>query len=300
MSEADYQYHIKGAGIAGLVLHHELSRAGFESHIEDRATFPRPKVCGGLLQWDSWDYLNKNFRIDTPHNIISSIRHYQKGKFLQAYQTPQPMVFARRLELDHCLFKQRSVQVKTVKPVREVLATGVSSKQGEWLGFHVKGDAINGLEMHYGDRLYAGVAQNTVNESHIAFLIHHSCFKSIEALPELLKSQLGLKVMGSIKGTRRIHYGMQHPDWAIGDAKMTTHPFLGLGMKHAIESARLLADLIMANRYADYALEHRRKFKAYFWTSQLLGRAFDSPLQNLVWSVFSNPALMNNAYHLIH
>ncbi len=300
MLDRDYQYHIKGAGIAGLVLHHELSRAGIESHIEDRASFPRPKVCGGLLQWDSWDYLNKNFRINTPHNIISSIRHYQKGKFLYEYQTPQPMVFARRLELDHCLYGQRVEQAQSDKPIREVLATGVSSKQGEWIGFHVKGEAIQGLEMHYGDRLYAGVAENTPQEAHIAFLIHHSRYSSMAALPALLENQLGLKVIGPIKGTRRIHYGMQHPDWAIGDAKMTTHPFLGLGMKHAIESARLLADLIKANRYDNYSLEHRKKFRAYFWSNQLLGKAFDSPLQSLVWSAFSNPSLMNKAYQVIH
>ena len=57
---------IEGAGIAGQVLNRELFSRGIASRLADRTTFPREKVCGGVLQWDSWQYLKSTFQISAP------------------------------------------------------------------------------------------------------------------------------------------------------------------------------------------------------------------------------------------
>ena len=294
---------IAGAGIAGQVLHRELTLGGIPSRLVDTEAFPREKVCGGALQGDSWEYLNSIFKISTKAKTLSSINHFWKGKRISRIRLEVPMVYVSRFVLDDVFYSQQKPLEVDPKESIHVIATGVQRQRtkGEWAGFQSPIEPVEELEMHYGKGIYLGITPTFENQSHAAFLVKKSLFRSLDELRLLIKKELGLTVRGPLKGTRIIDYeAPSSEELAIGDAKLVTHPFLGLGMKHAILSARLMAKLISEDRVKDYSSVHRRLFRKYRLASLMAGKIYESPLHFMARPLLSNPGIFQSAYRWLH
>ena len=81
---------------------------------------------------------------------------------------------------------------------------------------------------------------------------------------------------------------------------MSLHPFLGLGMKHAILSAKLLAESIASGQAEHYPRLHRKRFRKYFLTSFVLGGLLDSPAQEMLLPILQNPSAFMKFYGWLH
>ena len=295
------EVEIEGAGLAGQVLHRELRCRGIASRLKDRVEFPREKVCGGVLQWDSWEYLKTWFEIPEPAVPIHSISHFWRGKKISTQTLPRPMVYVPRCELDTALYSQSRPAPASGGGVLRVNAKGIASgAAGKWIGFQGTCGAVEELQMHYGRGVCAGVAPTGASEAHLAFIVKRDRFQNAEALKKYLGCELGLKSEGVLKGTGRLQYGYSREAFAVGDAKMATFPFLGLGMKHAILSARLLAGKIAGNEAALYAQAHRRVFRRWRCFSVLCGALYDSPFQPLFKPLLQNRAVFLGLYGWLH
>ena len=101
---------IRGGGIAGQVLRRELALKGIFCRLEDRAIFPRDKVCGGVLQYDSWEYLNSIFTLRTPVRKIHTLVHFLGWRKISSMRLRQEMVYAPRLVLDEDLNSQNQTR----------------------------------------------------------------------------------------------------------------------------------------------------------------------------------------------
>ena len=295
-------YVIRGGGIAGQVLQKELSRRGIASHLKDTVSFPRDKVCGGVLQWDSWEYLRSVFSTGEPEREIYAISHFWRGKKISTINLRKPMVYISRLKLDDNLsVDNRAGKTESASSdIIEIIASGAGRQEGKWIGFQCQGRPVTELEMHYGRGIYAGVSPNSADHSHVAFLVRHDLLKNPTNLVNLIQKELRLDIEPPLKGTGRIRYSYSDQRQAIGDAKLTTHPFLGFGMKHAILSARLMADLIEKGRIGDYDLEHRRQFKKYDHISSWACEIYESPFRSLFLPFLKSPTLFQLAFEWIH
>ncbi len=292
--------HIEGAGIAGQVLNRELFLRGIPSRVTDRVSFPRDKVCGGVLQWGSWEYLKATFEISEPVRMIRSISHFWKGKKISNFRLPQPMVYVSRCVLDHTLFvRQQSTSSENGYELR-VNAKGVSPESGEWIGFQGNAEPVEELQMHYGRGVCAGVSPTLENQAHLAFIVKREHVQNTEKLKKYLWDELRIRAEGPLKGTGRIRYGYSKEPFAIGDAKMTTFPFLGLGMKHAIFSARLFAEKISANDVFLYAKAHRQIFRRWRLFSDFAGKIYDSPFQFLLKPFLRSRFLFFRLFEWLH
>ena len=295
------EVEIEGAGIAGQVLHRELYRRGIPSRLTDRTSFPREKVCGGVLQWDSWQYLTSAFRIPEPVKQIHTISHFFRRKLLSLNELKKPMVYVSRWELDEKLYSQQRGVAADGGSVLRVNAKGVSSAAaGEWIGFQGVCEPVEELQMHYGRGICAGVSPTLGPKAHLAFIVKRGLFRDIEGLKKYLWRELGLTFEGSLKGTGRIHYGYSPESLAVGDAKMATFPFRGLGMKHAILSAQLLAEKIAAGDAHAYATAHRRHFRRWHFFSAMGGILYDSPFQGLLKPLLRNRGVFFRLYNWLH
>ncbi len=296
---------IRGAGIAGQVLHRELVRSGIQSTLLDLHCFPRDKVCGGLLQNDGWQYLNSLFILPEPR-WIHRISHYWRAKKISSYAVRQPMVFFPRIVLDSALDNQN--KSRTEKSTGSngsivVLASGIPRRHGDWIGFMGEAEAplsSDELRMYYGRGIYLGIVPLREGRGYAAFIVKKNFFKGLPDLKERVHSQLGITLHGDLKGTGQIDYDFFSHELAVGDAKMTTHPFLGFGMKHAILSARLCAEHIRTGRIAEYSQAHARMFRKHLLVSRFGGRLFDSSFQGLLRPIFQWPILFRHAYKWIH
>jgi len=296
---------IEGAGIAGQTLRAELERLGIPVAISDSRTFPRDKVCGGVLQPDSWRYLRDTFGIDCPHAKLDSISHFWRGRRLSCHRLGEPLVFAARLELDHELWRRpaspTAAEAKKNPEALRIIASGArSGTEGAWIGFQADAPPVDGLQMHYGRGIYAGICRTPSGIAHAAFLVRRALYKNPEQMRALVLSELGIRLEGALKGTSRIRYGTSGVGLAVGDAKLTTHPFLGLGMKHAILSARLLARLIAEGREGEYDARHREAFRRMRWASRAGEAIFDTPFKALAWPFLFAGPVFRSAYAWIH
>ncbi len=296
---------IRGAGIAGQVLHRELKRSGVHSTLWDIRSFPREKVCGGVLQQDSWEYLKSLFALPEPL-WVSGLTHYWRAEKLTSYSLVKPMAFFPRMALDAAMDRENKSEPEKIEiPKNAVLiqASGIPKRPGDWIGFSseaVVSSFSDEIRMHYGRGIYLGLVPLEAGRGHAAFLVKKNFFKNPADLKERVQSELGVTLCGELKGTGQIDYNFFSEGAAIGDAKMTTHPFLGFGMKHAILSARLCAEYICQGRLAEYPRAHARLFSGQRWASRLGGRLFDSPFQGFLKPVFQSPVLFRRAYRWIH
>lgn len=291
---------VLGAGIAGQVLHRELCLRGIESELVERAAFPREKVCGGVLQPDSWRYLNRLFHITDPFLEMRSISHIWRGRRLSKVPLKEPLIFIPRLTLDHALFKQQQHGTLKAPEALEIDATGVGAQTGEWLGFQSRCEKADGLEMHYAEGIYLGLCPTLERDAHAAFIVKKDYFKNPKDLKERAERELGVRFTAPLKGTGQIHYGYSPRNLAIGDAKLTTHPFLGLGMKHAMLSAKLMADCIERGQVQTFSRQHARAFSRIRRVSALTGRLYDSPLRAVLKPFLKYELLFRPIYRWIH
>jgi len=289
---------IEGAGLAGRVLHRELAEAGIASALTDRSEFPRQKVCGGVLQKESWDYLKSRFPIKTEARLIESVSHFWRGKKVSRMRLSPPLVFISRFALDAQLETPFSPKRGSLE--RSVNATG-APQDGEWIGFQAREKGpLDELQMHYGRGICLGLSPTPENDSHVAFIVKRDRFRNSAELKRFVCEELNLELLGELKGTGRIRYGYSKNGLSIGDAKMSTFPFLGYGMKHAIDSARLLAACFAKGESAVYPERHRRIFRRHRLTSLLVGRLYDSPFQFTLRPFVSNERLFRGLYGWIH
>ena len=253
------------------------------------------------MQWDSWDYLNSVFTLREKVRTIPTLSHFWRGKRISRVTLKTPMIYVSRLVLDNTLNDQQQPAETTSKEVIHVNASGVENHKGDWIGFQGSCEPVEDLEMHYGRGLYLGIAPTLEEKSHVAFIVKRNLFRNTEDLRHVLQKELGLNIQGPMKGTKAIHYhASSFEGLAVGDAKLTTHPFLGLGMKHAIFSARLLAELIASGRKEDYSRLHRRLFWKYRWASRVAGGLYDSPNRFILWPVLKNQKVFLKAYRWLH
>jgi flavin-dependent dehydrogenase len=292
---------IKGGGIAGQVLQRELTLKGISSRLEERCLFPRDKVCGGVLQWDSWEYLNSIFTIRVPVRKIRVLSHFWGKKKISSLRLSREMVYVPRLVLDDVLNSQNQPVVPGGhEKVIEITASGAEDFAGEWIGFQTQHRPVDEMQMYYGQDAYLGVTPTLEETSHAALIVRKSSFKSLDDLKEKVCRETGIRLEMPLKGTARIRYGYSSVDLAVGDAKLTTHPFLGLGMKHAILSARLLATMIAENQEIDYDKIHRKIFKKFHGASLAIHRLTASPFRLLCLPFLKSTALVRSAYEWLH
>lgn len=72
---------VVGAGPAGATAARILSEKGYGVLILDRKTFPRPKLCAGLITWKTLDVLSDVFKIDRDALKSKAIIHYQSRQY---------------------------------------------------------------------------------------------------------------------------------------------------------------------------------------------------------------------------
>ncbi len=281
---------IKGGGIGGQVFQRELCLKGICSRLDDRSPFPRDKVCGGILQADSWEYLNSAFKIECPVRKINALTQFWGKKKVSTTRFKNEMVYVSRLDLDNALHLQNRSQTPAAgQKIIEVRATGAEDSAGEWIGFKAQYEPVDDVELYYGRHIYLGITPTLGKVSHVAFIVKRNLFKSPEDLIKKIFSEFGLRLEIPLKGTGRIRYGYSSLPLAIGDAKLATHPFLGLGMKHAILSARLLAQMIAENRQSEYNSVHRKIFKKIQGCSAALHGINSSPFRFLLRPLLAPP-----------
>ncbi len=292
---------IKGGGVAGQVLQRELTLRGIPSRLEDRSPFPRDKVCGGVLQWDSWEYLNSIFTIRVPVRKVRTLSHFWGKKKISSVRLSREMVYAPRSVLDDALNAQDRPAIPGGREkVIPVAASGAEDPAGEWIGFHTRHRPVEEMRMYYGRNVHLGVTPTLEETSHVAFIARKGVFKNSDDLRETVRAETGLHLDMPLKGTARIRYGYSSLDLAVGDAKLTTHPFLGLGMKHAILSARLLAGMIAEGREADYDRAHRKLFRKFHWSSLGVHRLTAWPLRFLGPPLLGSTRLLRSVYEGLH
>ncbi|GEM_PF-1923830 len=291
---------IKGSGIAGQVLQKELYLKGILSRLDDRSSFPRDKVCGGVLQADSWEYLNSVFKIECPSRKIDALTQFWGKKKVSTTRFRNAMVYVSRLELDNSLHLQNPSQSPVAgQEIIEVKATGAEDPMGEWIGFQTQYEPVDDVELYYGRNIYLGITPTLGRTSHVAFIVKRDYFKSPEDLNRRICSEFGLRFEMPLKGTGRIRYGYASLPMAIGDAKLSTHPFFGFGMKHAILSARLMAQMIAENRQSDYDRAHRKIFKKLQGSSAFVFR-LNASLFRFLWRLLLAPIIFERIYEWLH
>ncbi|WP_147819514.1 NAD(P)/FAD-dependent oxidoreductase [Salidesulfovibrio onnuriiensis] len=101
------------AGPAGSVAAYALARRGKRVALLDRARFPRPKLCGGLLTWKSMRLLGAVLGLDAPFLLESGVINYASDRYsifgprqlLAAGQLSFPFHFTDRNRFDALLLE---------------------------------------------------------------------------------------------------------------------------------------------------------------------------------------------------
>lgn len=104
-----YDAVVVGAGPAGATAAFILASAGLKVLIIDRAAFPRPKLCGGLLTWKSVNLLEEIFQTGPEFLKACGIISYQSTKYVVGSRhnktvcgrLEDPFHFVRREIYDH-------------------------------------------------------------------------------------------------------------------------------------------------------------------------------------------------------
>jgi hypothetical protein len=71
-------------------------------------------------------------------------------------------------------------------------------------------------------------------------------------------------------------------------------------MRHAIESAKLLAGLIASGKTEKYDRAHRRRFRRYRLASAAAGFFHSSSAAPFFFRHFSRPAIFSTGYRWLH
>lgn len=110
----EYDVIVAGCGPAGSAAGKTLSENGFSVAMLDKAVFPRPKLCGGLLTWKSMMLLQDVFG-ETPESLEAagainyksdSYQVFFKNELISTSIADYPFHFADRSVFDHVLLKK--------------------------------------------------------------------------------------------------------------------------------------------------------------------------------------------------
>ena len=149
---------IAGAGPAGSVAALVLARRGFSVTVLDRAPFPRPKLCGGLLTWKSMRLLER-LGVGAPDTLIrdgivdtvtDGFALYHGGRLLTRGRLAYPFHLVRRDVLDaHLLDLAREAGALSLHDheITHCSCDGLlRTRQGEFRGRYVIGaDGVNSV-----------------------------------------------------------------------------------------------------------------------------------------------------------
>lgn len=113
-SSKAYQVLVVGAGPCGCAAAFTLTRAGVDVGLLDRAPFPRPKLCGGLLTAKTVQALEHIFQCDVGELAQADVlearsrtyRILHRKHVLCSGQTRDPFLLARREPLDALLLER--------------------------------------------------------------------------------------------------------------------------------------------------------------------------------------------------
>lgn len=302
---------ITGAGIAGRVLKRELEDRGIPVRLTDADTFPRQKVCGGVLQPDTWEYLRRRFDLALPVREIHHAAFYWQKSLSGRHRLKTPWIYASRFDLDASMGAcdpaanaprgNDDVTEAAAATAGAPLIRAEGKGAGDWIGLSADCDPVEELKMILDDDLYLGVSPTAGPRAHAAILIRPAAFKGLDRLTEHLASKLGVTGASNFKGTRRIRYGRSHPAvLSAGDAILRTHPFLGFGMKHAVLSARMLAECIAEGRADEYPAMHRRAFRIQAAASSVFESLYRFRMPRLISMVCGPSALYRPLHRCLH
>jgi len=106
----NYDVIIIGGGPSGAMSGIELQKHGLKTCIIDRNTFPREKLCGGLITPKSVDLIDKYCpnlkRSDYIINKTNSIDFYFKDQHISSFETKHSYFFTDRKTFDSLLIKK--------------------------------------------------------------------------------------------------------------------------------------------------------------------------------------------------
>ena len=186
---------IIGGGPAGSMTGIELQQKGFKTCIVDKSSFPRTKLCGGLLTQKSIDLISKHCpNLDKSNYIVeetNSVDFYFKSERITNYKTNAKYFFTERTVFDNLLIKeyeskggliienariktndidslQNTVTIKSKKYQFKFLigADGCNSilskkeKIKRYDSFCIEGEIIKESKQEKEFRIYFGVAKN--------------------------------------------------------------------------------------------------------------------------------------------
>lgn len=252
---------IVGASLAGAACVRELSRRGIDAIAFDRDLFPREKVCGGFLSPGAVDILDELEVLDAVRAagaVEVRSAHVRFGDVDARFELPRPGLGISRRALDEILANHSGVRHGAVLDVRPdsggfrlqfedgdvsarvvVDAAGKLSRFTERVEVNQFGVQFYEPESHedvldfwfFRDG-YGGAVTVEGGRSNACFLIDK------DALPRYL-SKPGCRVTGPVAYDRR-----ESDFIAIGDAAGMIDPFCGEGMRHALDTGRLAAQVV--------------------------------------------------------
>ena len=95
---------IIGAGPAGSVCGYLLKKSGVDCLLVDHATFPRDKICGGVLSSKSWRFLDRLVPgVSYEYNTVGHIRLHIDDKAHCEFDTVEPLRIVQRRLFDNDL-----------------------------------------------------------------------------------------------------------------------------------------------------------------------------------------------------
>lgn len=125
-----------GAGPAGATAAYLLAKQGYDVRLFDRRSFPRPKLCAGLLTWKSIDLLERIFglsldRLKEQALIVHSCREYRiyhRVNEIGRGRLDFPFHFVDRLTYDHHWL--RLAEAAGARTIAGTAVTGVDAEAG--------------------------------------------------------------------------------------------------------------------------------------------------------------------------
>lgn len=150
-----HQVLIIGGGPAGAAAAHTLASQGIDVAVVDKATFPRDKLCGGLLTLRSRKIYQRIFSQpwDTVISHVSTgVKFLHQGKLLNEAIDASELFFTRRLDFDHFLLEQAIARGANAYLGDAVVALDLAEKtcrlgSGQVLGYDtlIGADGVNSL-----------------------------------------------------------------------------------------------------------------------------------------------------------
>lgn len=275
---------IAGGGLAGLSLARMLARNDVPVTLYEKSSYPRHKVCGEFitgLRLEVREALDLNPILDGSLEHRSSAWFFRQHK-LFTRELPQVAIGISRWELDRRLVdaaRDDGVEVVEGLGVRSfpeweqeegwIDTAGVSrgkatsSKASGWIGLKIHCEDYSmdsDLELHLGERAYAGMSRVEKGRTNICMLLHASACapkerRSIESaldavgLSHLARRLEGAKVLdetrSSTAGVAMSRSRSSGKAIVLGDGLGMIPPFTGHGMSMAFESAAIALDPLL-------------------------------------------------------